>query len=70
MMPLVFQASGSEVTIKKIGGTSDIKKHLETLGFVVGSELKIITSNNGNLIVEVKGSKVAINDEIAKKIMV
>ena len=56
--------------IKKIGGSPEVKKHLENLGFVVGGTVTVITSLNGNVIVKVKESRVAINDEMARKIMI
>lgn len=70
MMPLVFANIGEEVSIKKIGGTAEVKAHLENLGFVVGGNVKIITSMGGNLIVNVKETRVAISKEMAGKIMV
>ena len=62
--------SGEELTIQKIGGKPDVKKHLENLGFVVGSTAKLITALNGNVIVQVKETRVAISEEMARKIMV
>ncbi len=70
MMPLVFANIGEEVSIKKIGGNAEVKAHLENLGFVVGGNVKIITSMGGNLIVNVKETRVAISKEMAGKIMV
>ena len=51
-------------------GEPDVKKHLENLGFVVGSTAKLITALNGNVIVQVKETRVAISEEMARKIMV
>ena len=59
-----------EKRIKKIGGKPDVKKHLENLGFVVGSQVSVVTRMNGNVIVKVKESRVAISREMAQKIMV
>ncbi len=70
MMPLSLAAVGEENTVKKIGGSAEVKKHLENLGFVVGGSVTVITTLNGNVIVRVKESRVAINDELARKIMV
>ena len=53
MMPLTLANVGEELTIQKIGGKPDVKKHLENLGFVVGSTAKLITALNGNVIVQV-----------------
>ena len=70
MMPLAFASPGDETTVKKIGGNQEIKKHLENLGFVVGENVTVITSLNGNIIVKVKESRVAISEEMARRIMV
>lgn len=70
MMPLCFADVGEENTIKKIGGSPEVKKHLENLGFVVGGSVIIISTLGGNVIVNVKESRVAISEEMARKIMV
>ncbi len=70
MMPLSLAAVGEENTVKKIGGSAEVKKHLENLGFVVGGSVTVITALNGNVIVRVKDSRVALNDELARRIMV
>ena len=70
MIPLIYATVGEEVIIRKIGGSPETKKHLENLGFVVGGSVTVISSLNGNLIVKVKESRVAINDEMARKIMI
>lgn len=70
MMPLTFAAVGEELTIMKIGGRPEVKKHLENLGFVVGGNVKVITEMGGNLIVNVKETRVGISREMAQKIMV
>ena len=70
MMPLMLAGIGEENTIKKIGGSPEIKKHLEDLGFVVGGTLTVVNSGNGNLIVNVKGTRIAITKEMAGKIMI
>ena len=56
--------------IKKIGGKPEVKKHLENLGFVVGGHVKIISKLGGNVIVNVKETRVAISNELAQKIMI
>ncbi len=61
---------GEENTIKKIGGSPEIKKHLEDLGFVVGGSVTIVNALGGNVIVNVKESRVAISEEMARRIMV
>ena len=70
MMPLSFAEIGQPQIIRKIGGSSDVKKHLEDLGFNVGGEVSIVSSLGGNLIVKVKESRVAVSDELARKIMI
>ena len=70
MMPLALAGIGEENTVKKIGGSLEVKKHLENLGFVVGGNVTVITSLGGNVIVNVKESRVAISEEMARKIMV
>jgi ferrous iron transport protein A len=70
MMPLALADLGEENTIKKIGGSPDVKKHLESLGFVVGGSVTVITSLGGNIIVNIKESRVAISEEMARRIMI
>ncbi|MDD6271755.1 MAG: FeoA family protein [Ruminococcus sp.] len=70
MMPLSFATAGEENIIKKIGGKPEVKKHLENLGFVVGGAVTVITTLGGNVIVNVKEARVAISEEMAKKIMI
>ncbi|MCD7799821.1 MAG: ferrous iron transport protein A [Ruminococcus sp.] len=70
MMPLTFANIGEENIIKKIGGNPETKKFLETLGFVVGGIVTVINEICGNVIVNIKESRVAISKEMANKIMV
>ena len=70
MMPLTFAGVGEEHIIKKIGGLPEIKKHLENLGFVVGSSVSVVNTVGGNLIVKVKEARVAVSREMAQKIMI
>lgn len=70
MLPLVFANSGEEQIIKKIGGSDEVKRHLENLGFTVGGSVTIVNSLAGNVIVKVKESRVAINEDMARRIMV
>lgn len=70
MMPLTFANVGETNMIKKIGGKPEVKKHLENLGFVPGGDVTVITSMGGNIIVNVKNTRVAISREMAQKIMV
>ena len=62
MMPLTLAAIGERNTIRKVGGSPEVKKHLENLGFVVGSDVTIINTLGGNVIVSVKEARVAIKD--------
>ena len=70
MMPLSYANPGENITIKKVGGSPEVKKHLENLGFVVGGDVSVISTLNGNVIVKIKETRVAISDEMARKIMV
>ena len=70
MMPLVFGDRGEEYIIKKIGGTPEVKKHLEDLGCVVGGTVQIVNTMGKNLIVSVKEVRVALSKELAQKIMI
>jgi len=69
-MPLTFAEIGEENIIKRITGKPDVKAHLETLGFVVGGVVVVINTIAGNLIVNVKESRVAISKEMAQKIFI
>lgn len=69
-MPLTFADSGEKYVIRKIGGRPEVKKHLENLGFVVGTGVSVINTIGGNVIVKVKEARVAISREMAQKIMV
>ena len=70
MKPLTLAAVGEENIIKKVGGSPEVKKHLENLGFVVGGCVTIINTIGGNVIVNVKEARVAISEEMARRIMV
>lgn len=69
-MPLAFADLGVEHIIQRIAGKPETKRHLENLGFVAGSTVTIISMINGNLIVKVKESRVAISHELAQKIFI
>ena len=64
MMPLMLAQVGEENIIKKIGGSPEVKQHLENLGFVVGGTVKVVNALGGNVIVNVKESRVAISEEM------
>ena len=70
MMPLTLANVGEEVMIRRVGGNPQVRTHLENMGFVSGSSVTVISTMGGNLIVNVKESRVAISREMAGKIMV
>ena len=70
MMPLTMVEPGKPISIQRIGGKEEIKRFLENLGFVVGSDVTIISKIGGNVIVKIKNSRVAISKEMANKILV
>ena len=70
MIPLSFSPVGSEMTVKALGGKPDVKRHLESLGFSCGSQVMVTSVLNGNVIVKIKESRIAISGEMARKIMV
>ena len=70
MMPLIYAEKGRPKIVRKIGGSPEVKKHLEDLGFHVGGQVSVVNSLGENLIVKVKESRVAVSDELARKIMV
>jgi len=69
-MPLTMAKVGEESSIKKVGGKEETRKFLESLGFTPGSHVTIITEIAGNVIVNIKESRVAISREMASKILV
>ena len=70
MMPLNLAPVGETQIIKKVGGSPEVKKHLEDLGFVVGGSATIINTLGNNVIVNIKESRIAISEEMARKIMI
>ena len=70
MMPLILADTGEENIIVRVSGSPEMKKHLEDMGFVVGSNVTVMNTIGGNLIVKIKESRVAISKEMAAKIMV
>ncbi len=70
MMPLSYAPLGEAQIIKRIGGSPEVKKHLEDLGFHVGGEIRVLHMLDGNLIVNVKECRVAVSKELANKIMI
>ena len=70
MMPLSMVREGEPNVIRKVGGKGDTRKFLENLGFVAGGTVTVVSEMDGNIIVNVKDSRVAIGRDMANKIMV
>ena len=70
MMPLTRAETGRELEIRRIGGKEETRRFLESLGFVMGGFVNVVSMTGGDLIVKVKDSRVAISREMANKIMV
>ena len=70
MMPLTLADAGQDLVIRRIGGNPEVKRHLEDMGFVVGGTVTVVSALNGNVIVNVKESRIAISREMAQKIMI
>ena len=70
MMPITLANVGEDVMIKKVGGNPETRRFLEGLGFTAGTDVKIVSEMGGNVIVNVKDSRVAVSKEMAQKIMV
>ena len=70
MMPLTMANAGEPNIIKKVGGKEETRKFLENLGFVTGGTVTVVSETGGNMIVNVKDSRVAIGKDMANKIMV
>ena len=70
MIPLTMADDGEELIVRKVGGLPETKRHLEDMGFTAGSVISLINRVGGNVIVKVKESRVAINEDLARKIMV
>lgn len=69
-MPLTVAGTGEKNIIKKVGGKEDTRRFLENLGFVAGAAVTVISEVGGNIIVNIKDSRVAIGKDMANKIMV
>ena len=70
MMPLTMAKVGEPNTIKRIGGREETKKFLENLGFVTGGVVTVVSEISGNMILNVKDSRVALGKDLANKIMI
>ena len=69
-MPLIMTRENEKVAVIKITGNESYKKRLAELGFVTGSIINIISNNDGDIILELKGAKLAITKEMSQKIIV
>ena len=70
MMPLTMAKAGETVTIKKITGKDEVRQHLAELGFVVDSTITVVSKMGGNLILQVKDSRIALDTSMATRIMI
>ena len=70
MMPLTMAKTGESVTIRKITGKDEIRQHLAELGFVVDSEVTVVSEIAGNLLLQVKDSRIALDKSMANRIMI
>ena len=70
MMPLTMANMGETVTVRKITGRDEVRQHLAELGFVVDSEITVVNEIAGNLILQVKDSRVALDRSMANRIMI
>ncbi len=68
-LPLTFVSEGQSATIIKIRGNSEMRHHLESLGFVEGAHVAVVCENAGNLIVEIKGTQVALDRQVGMKVI-
>ena len=70
MMPLLFAEDGEASIIRSIGGSEEIRRHLNSLGFVAGATVRIVSRMGNNVIVNVKETRVAVDEKMASKIMI
>ena len=70
MMPLIMANTGETNIVRKVGGSEETRRFLENLGFVAGTEIEVLSAIGGNVIVNIKDSRVAINKDMARHIMV
>ena len=69
-MPLTMATMGDVNKIVKVGGNEETRRFLENLGFVAGTEITVVSSIGGNLIVNVKDSRIAVNEDMARHIVI
>ena len=70
MMPLTMAKTGETVTIRRISGKDEVRQHLAELGFVVDSDVTVVNEVAGNLILQVKDSRIALDKTMANRIMI
>ena len=70
MMPLNLASTGEIYSVKRIGGKPEVRRHLADIGFTIGDTVSVITEQNGNIIVKVKETRIAVSKEMATKIYV
>ena len=68
-MPLTCASVGETATIRKITGKDEVRQHLAELGFVVGETVTVVSSIGGNLILNIKGSRIALDASMAQRVM-
>ena len=69
-MPITMANAGDRVIIREITGSDDVRQHLAELGFVVDSDVTVVSEIDGNLILQVKDSRIAIGKSMANRILV
>jgi ferrous iron transport protein A len=69
-MPLTMATMGEVNKIVKVGGNEETRRFLENLGFIAGTEITVVSSIGGNLIVNVKDSRIAVNEDMARHIVI
>ncbi len=69
MMPLSMARPGETITVRKITGRDEVRQHLAELGFVVDSDVTVVSEISGNLILQVKDSRIALNQDMANRIL-
>jgi Fe2+ transport system protein A len=70
MIPITLAKAGELVTVRKITGNDAIRQHLAELGFVVDANVKVVSAYEGNVILQVHGSRIALNETMARRIMI
>ncbi len=69
-MPLSMMSAGEPATVQKVTGNSETRRFLENLGFVTGTQIEVVSSIGGNVIVNVKDSRIAVNEDMARHIYI